>query len=76
MLLISRPPLAAITSPHRASNTSTRSPIFSRLSSLESAVKLTMSANPTVRSVVWGSASIARIDSTRATAAARWRRQA
>ena len=43
---------------------------------LDSAVKLTRSANPTVTSIVCRSSSLAPIASIRATAAARWRRQA
>ena len=48
MLLITRPRWPATTSAQRDSKISTRSPIRSWSSSLDSAVKLTMSANPTV----------------------------
>ena len=57
MLLMTRPRCAATTSAQRASNSSTRSPIRSSESSLDSAVKLTMSAKPTVSSVVCRSSS-------------------
>ena len=48
----------------------------SRLISLDSAVKLTMSANPTLSWEVLRSSSLAPSASIRATAAARCRRQA
>ena len=76
MLLITRPRWEATTSAQRDSNSSTRSPIRASVSWLESAVKLTMSAKPTVIWVVCRSSSLAPSASTRATAAARWRRHA
>ena len=75
MLLMIRPPWAVTTSAQRDSKSSTRSPIRSSVSRLESAVKLTMSAKPTVSWTVLRSSSLARSASTRATAAARCRRQ-
>ena len=71
-----RPPWLVTTSWQRPSNFSTRSPILSRSISLDSAVKDTRSAKPTVTSTVCRSSSLAPIASIRATAAARWRRQA
>ncbi len=75
MLLMTRPRWAATTSAQRDSNSSTRSPMRSREISLLSAVKLTMSANPTVSCVVCRS-SASPSATMRDTAAARWRRQA
>ena len=71
-----RPRCPATTSAQRDSKISTMSPIRSRDSSLESAVKPTMSAKPTVTWVVCRSSSSAPSASIRASAAARWRRQA
>ena len=71
MLLMTRPLFLATTSAHRDSKTSTRSPIRSLEMSLESAVKLTMSANPTLTWEVFRSSSFAPRASIRATAAAR-----
>ena len=76
MLLITRPRWAATTSAQRDSKSSTRSPIRTWSIRLDSAVKLTMSAKPTVTSLVCRSSSLAPIASSRPTAAARWRRQA
>ncbi len=74
-VLITRPRRPATTSAHRASKISTMSASRSSFISLDSAVKLTRSANPTVTSYVCRSSSAAPSASTRPTAAARCRRQ-
>ena len=77
MLLMIRPPLAGddVGAARLEDLDEVADPLLGR-ARLDSAVKPTMSAKPTVTWVVCRSSSLRASASTRATAAARWRRQA